>query len=148
MRSRIGNRRIGTGSSGPGNPGPCSAGRSGESQRGEGRIGCIFWLLVLVLGVIVAWEIVPIKMRSVELYEYMEDEAGLATHGRSVETIKKRILTKAQDLNIPLDKDHLHVEKHGDNIRMRASYTIPAKFPFYTYYWEFEHELDRPLYIF
>lgn len=143
MRSRIGRNGIGTASSGRRSEGGRSAG-----QRGEGRLGCIFWVLVLVLGVIVAWEIVPIKMRSVELYEFMEDEAALATHGRSVETIKNRILGKAQDLKIPLEKDNLYVERYGDNIRMRANYTIPAEFPFYTYYWEFEHELDRPLYIF
>lgn len=142
MRSRIGGNGIGTATGGR------SPGRMSAGQRGEGRLGCIFWSLVLVIGVIVAWEIVPIKMRSVEFYEFMEDEAALATHGRSIETIKNRILSKAQSLDIPLEKDKLYVERYGDNIRMRATYTIPAEFPFYTYYWEFEHELDRALYIF
>ena len=122
--------------------------RPTRGQAGEGRIGCIFWLLVLALGAMVAWEMVPIKMKSAELYDFMEDQAGVATYSRDVEAIKKRILAKAYELDIPLDKDHLLVSREGDRIRMRASYTIPAEFPGYTYNWKFEHAIDRNLYIF
>lgn len=132
MRSRIGRKRVAR-----------SAG-----QRGEGRIGCIFWVVVLAVGVIVAWEVVPIKIRSTQLYDFMEDQAAIATYDENIEGMKKRILAKAVDLKIPLDKDQLLVERYGDNIRMRATYTIPAEFPGYTYNWNFKHEIDRPLYIF
>lgn len=122
--------------------------RPTRGQAGEGRIGCIFWLLVLVVGVVIAWEMVPIKMRSAQLYDFMEDQAAIATYSRDSEAIKKRILAKASELDIPLDKDHLEVTRQGDRIRMRATYTIPAEFPGYTYNWNFRHEIDRNLYIF
>ncbi len=133
MRSRIGSKRVA---------------RRSAGRRGEGRIGCIFWLVVLAVGVIVAWEVVPIKLRSTQFYDFMEDQAAIATYDENIEGMKKRILAKAADLKIPLDKEKLLVERHGDNIRMRAAYTIPAEFPGYTYYWDFKHEIDRPLYIF
>lgn len=138
MRSRIGSELVG----------PRRPFGSRVGQRGEGRIGCIFWALVLIIGVVAAWEIVPIKMRSMEFYDFMQDQASTATYDRNTDAIKKRILARAAALDIPLDKDDLLVERHGDNIRMRATYTIPAEFPGYTYYWTFEHEIDRPLYIF
>lgn len=138
MRSRIGSRLDGR----------RSGGSAAIAERGEGRIGCIFWMLVLIVGLVVAWEMVPIKMRSVELYDFMEDQASVATYDQNTEAIKKRILAKAAELDIPLDKDTLLVERIGDRIRMRAVYTLPAEFPGYTYNWEFEHEIDRPLYIF
>jgi hypothetical protein len=122
--------------------------RPRSGHKGEGKIGCILWLLLLVIGVMIAWVLVPIKMKSVELYDFMEDQAAVATYSRDAEAMKKRILAKAFELDIPLDKDHVEVTRIGDRIRMRASYTIPAEFPGYTYYWKFEHEIDRNLYIF
>ncbi|MEM7051685.1 MAG: hypothetical protein AAF604_18605 [Acidobacteriota bacterium] len=120
--------------------------RAGE--RGEGRIGCLFWSLLLGIAVIVAWEMVPIKIRTAEFYDYMIDQAAIATNDRSEENIKRRILRKAAELDIPLDKKNLVVKRIGDRIQMRASYMIPAEFPGYTYEWKFEHEVDRNLYIF
>jgi len=122
--------------------------RPRSAQTGEGRIGCIFWLLVLIVGAVVAWEVIPIKMRSVQLHDFMEDQAAIATYNRDAEATKKRILAKALELNIPLHKDHVEVTRIGDRIRMKATYTIPAEFPGYTYHWKFEHEIDRNLYIF
>lgn len=122
--------------------------RPRRSQAGEGKIGCIFWTLLLILGAVVAYEMVPIKMRSAQLYDFMEDQASAATYDRNTEAIKKRILRKARELDIELDKDHLSVERIGDRIRMKATYTIPAEFPGYTYHWNFDHEIDRNLYIF
>jgi hypothetical protein len=118
------------------------------NERGEGRLGCIFWTLLLIIGVMVAWKMVPVKIQTAELYDFMVDQAADATYQRSEEAVTKRILAKARDLDIPLDKEHLNVEIRGDSIRMRATYTIPVKFPGYTYNWKFEHEIDRKLYIF
>jgi hypothetical protein len=122
--------------------------RPRSAQTGEGKIGCIFWLLALIVGAVIAWEVIPIKMKSVELHDFMEDQAAVATYSRDAEAMKKRILAKAAELDIPLDKDKLEVTRIGDRVRMKASYTIPAEFPGYTYYWKFEHEVDRNLYIF
>jgi hypothetical protein len=133
MQARIGRKRVA---------------RRSAAQSGEGRIGCIFWVLVLAVGALITWEMVPIKIRSSQFYDFMEDQASVATYDKNTEGMKKRILAKAVALDIPLDKDKLLVERHGDNIRMRATYTIPAEFPGYTYYWDFRHEIDRPLYIF
>jgi hypothetical protein len=113
---------------------------------GQGKIGCILWLLVLLAVVGVAAKLIPIKIRSAELYDYMEEQALFA--GRSgTETLKKRILERAQDLDLPLDKKNLKVERRGGRIQIRASYTVPVELPGYTYYWEFEHMIDRPVFV-
>jgi hypothetical protein len=123
------------------------------SQRGEGNLGCIFWTAVLAVVVLVAWKMVPVKIKSAELYDFMVDQAGYASNAsNSAPVIKKRILSKARELDLPLDKDHLTVERTSDNlggrIKMRATYTVPVDFPGYTYLWSFDHEVDRPVYIF
>ena len=35
----------------------------------------------------------------------------------------------------------------GGRIKIRATYTIPVELPGYTYYWDFEHIIDRPVFI-
>lgn len=122
--------------------------RRPQAERGEGRIGCLFWALLFIAAAVVAWEMVPVKIRSSQLYDFMIDQAAVATYNRSEEAIKKRILRKARDLDIPLHKDNLTVKRVGDSIQMRARYTIPVEFPGYTYDWHFEHEIQRELYIF
>lgn len=116
------------------------------SRNGQGKIGCILWLLVLAAVIGIAAKLIPIKIASAELADFMEEQAMFA--GRSdIATIKKRILDRAQELDLPLDKKNLSVEKRGGRVRMRATYTVPVELPGYTYYWDFEHIIDRPVFV-
>jgi hypothetical protein len=117
------------------------------AERGEGNLGCILWLLVLGLAVLITWKAVPVKIASAELYDYMDELARSAGVNTTSEEVKKAILKRAEDLKLPLDKDHVMVERNGDRLRMRAEYTVPVEFPGYTYNWRFVHELDRPIFI-
>jgi hypothetical protein len=121
--------------------------RRRTAESGEGNLGCILWALALALAVMIAWKAVPIKIKSAELYDFMVETAKFAAP-TPPEDIKKRILGKAQERDLPLDKDHLSVERIGDRIRMKASYAVPLEFPGYTYHWDFDHEVDRPIFIF
>ena len=115
--------------------------------RGEGKIGCILWALVFAVVGLVAWKMIPVKIASSQLYDYMEDESKFAA-GNTVETMKKRIIEKARELELPLKEENVTVEKPGDNIRMRAVFEVPVEFPGYTYVWKFDHQVYRPIYIF
>lgn len=113
---------------------------------GQGKIGCVLWLLLLLAFVGVCLKVIPVKIHSAELYDFMEEQAMFA--GRTnEETIKKRILDRAKDLDLPLTKKGLTVERRGGRIRMRAVYTVPIEFPGYTHYWDFEQVIDRPVFV-
>jgi len=115
-------------------------------RHGQGKIGCILWLLAVVAFVTVIWKMVPVKIATAELQDYMVEQAKFAGRA-SADTLKKRVLARAQELAIPLTAKNLKVTKTSNRVRMKASYTIPIEFPFYTYYWEFEHDVDRPVFI-
>jgi hypothetical protein len=117
------------------------------AERGEGNLGCILWLLVLGLAVMISMKAIPVKIASAELYDYMDEVARSAGVRTTAEDVKKAILVRAADLKLPLDKDHVTVTRQGDRLRMRAEYTVPLEFPGYTYNWRFVHELDRPIFI-
>jgi len=117
------------------------------AERGEGNLGCILWLLVLGLAVLISWKLIPVKIASAEFNDFMADQAQLAGVNTTAEDVKKNILQRAAELKLPLDKDHIKVERIGDRIRMEADYVVPVEFPGYTYNWHFHHELDRPIFV-
>ena len=113
---------------------------------GEGKLGCIIWLLALLAVIGIAAKLIPIKIRSAELYDFMEEQAMFAGR-RGPAELKKTILNRAVELDLPLDKKNLIVEKRAGRVRMSATYTVPVVFPGYTFNWKFEHRIDRPIFI-
>lgn len=117
-------------------------------QAGEGNLGCILWGAVLVVVLHVAWVMVPVKISSAQLGDFMEDQALVAERS-TPEQIQRRIVARAKQLDIPLEKKKVEVTKRNDTIFMRATYTIPVEFVGgYVYEWDFEHEVERPIFIF
>ena len=121
--------------------------RRRNAERGEGNLGCIVWLLVLGLAVMIAVKAIPVKMASAELYDYMEEAARSTGVNTTAEEVSKAILQRAADLKLPLTKEGLTVVRDGDRLRMRAEYVVPVEFPGYTYNWHFLHEMDRPIFV-
>jgi hypothetical protein len=118
-----------------------------RAERGEGNLGCVFWLLLLGIAVLIAWKAVPVKLQSTHLYDHMDELAKFAAANTPPDELEKRILHRAKELNIPLQKKDVNVERNGDRIYMDVQYTIPVEFPGYTYQWHFRHKLDRPIFI-
>lgn len=117
-----------------------------QFRQGQGKVGCVLWLVVLLAVVGVAAKLIPVKIRSAELYDFMEEQAMFAAR-TGTEEVKKRILLRAEELEIPLDKKNLSVERRAGRVRMRATYTVPIELPGYTFEWSFEHILDRPVFV-
>jgi hypothetical protein len=118
-----------------------------RAQAGDGKLGCILWLILVVVGALIGWKTIPVKLASSELYDFMVEQAKWAG-STSPEVIAKRIYGKSQELKLPVDPKNVSAERYGDNIRMRAVFTVPLDFPGYTYNWDFDLQVDRPIYIF
>ncbi len=98
-------------------------------------------------GVLIGWKAIPVKIATSELYDFMVEQAKWAG-STPEETIKKRIVDKARELNLPVDPKSVSAERAGDKLRMRATFTVPLEFPGYTYNWNFDLRVDRSIYIF
>lgn len=117
------------------------------TQRGSGNLGCILWGLLLVIAIMIAWKMLPVKLASAELYDFMVEQAKFAQNS-SAERIRDLILKKARELDLPVDKKDIEVSKETSRVRMRCRYTVTVEFPFYTYNWEFDHQVDRDIFLF
>jgi hypothetical protein len=117
------------------------------AERGESNLGCILWLVLLSIAVLISWKMIPVKVNSAELSDYMVEVAQFQSARNPPEELKQMILNRAAELRLPLTKDGVTVVRTGDRIRMTVDYTVPVEFPGYTYNWHFRQELDRPIFI-
>ncbi len=114
---------------------------------GGGKVGCIFWILVLIVVGTVAAKVVPVKIESAQFYDYMEEQAKFGLQARP-EAIRRQILQKAKDLDLPVKEQNLTVERTTNEIRIHCKYEIPIEFPGYTYVYKFDEKINRPLFYF
>lgn len=114
-------------------------------ERGEGQFGCVVGLALLLVAALVAYKMIPIKVKAAELRDVIVDEARSA--GRHDEKrIRKAILAKAADLELPVTEKNVSINRQSDRIRIEVTYTVPVEFPGYTYNWNFRHKTDNPIF--
>lgn len=116
-------------------------------ETGEGKIGCIFWTLVVVVLAIAGWKMIPVKIATSELYDYMVEQAKWAASTKP-EQLQKGIVAEAKRLDLPVEAENVRVVSDGSRIKMSARFTVPIDFPLRTYEWEFNLEVDRPIFSF
>ena len=116
-----------------------------KSQAGEGRVQFFFWLLVAAAAILISLRVIPVKVKDAQLVDYAVELAQFRNH-IAADRLEKDIFNKARELDIPLDRKAIKVEKFRERIRMEFAYTVALEFPGYTYNWTIEHKMDRPLF--
>jgi hypothetical protein len=119
--------------------------RRKRSERGEGQMGCIFGLVLMAIGIFIAWKLVPIKVRAAELRQEVIDQAK-AGGMRSDDRIMAAILRKAEEDNLPVTQDDVKIHRTNNNITVDVDYVVPVDFPGYKYNWEFHHHAENPMF--
>jgi len=119
--------------------------RISRRERGEGNFGCLFGLIILVLAAIVAYKVIPVKVKNAELRGVINDESKSAgTH--SDEKIRQYILAKAREDELPITADDVKISRGNNEIHVDVEYTMPINFPGYVYQWHIEHHVSNPIF--
>ena len=114
-------------------------------ERGEGRMGCLFGLVLLLIGILVAYKMIPIKVKAAEMRDVVQDEARAAGQ-HSDKLILETILSKAKSLELPIEKENVEISRRANEITVDLKYTVPVVFPGYTYNWNFHHRAENPIF--
>ena len=119
--------------------------RRTRAARGAANIGCVLWVVVLVAAGHILWKVVPVKIRTSEFYDVMQEQASFGSI-RSEQQIQYAILTRAQQLKIPVTKENLKVIRSREAVTVEAHYQITLEFfgGAYTYVWKFDPVVSRP----
>ena len=116
-----------------------------RSERGEGQFGCLVGLILLAVGVFIAWKMIPVKVKAAEVRQVVVDEAKSAgTHNDQF--IMKQILAKAREDNLPITEDDVKISRGANEITVKVNYVVPIDFPGYTYQWHIEHVATNPIF--
>lgn len=119
--------------------------RLSRREKGEGQMGCVVGLIVLALGIFIAYKMIPVKVKAAELRQEVVDEAKSAgTHGD--DKIRANILRKAREDELPVTEDNIKINRANNEITVDVEYTVPVEFPGYTYQWHIHHTATNPIF--
>ena len=114
-------------------------------ERGEGQFGCLVGLVVLLIAGLIAYKMIPVKVKAADLRETIISEARSAgQHGDA--QIRKQILAKAQQIGLPVADKDVIISRASGNISVKVSYTVPVDFPGYVYDWHFSVSAENPIF--
>jgi hypothetical protein len=119
--------------------------RRNHRERGEGQAGCLVGLVFLLLAGLVAWKVIPVKVKAAEMRDTVVDEAKSAGTHRDGQ-IMRAILRKAEDLELPISEEDVQIDRGRNDIKIEVAYTVPVEFPGYTYNWDFHIKAENPLF--
>ena len=120
--------------------------RMRRSMRGTGRVGCAIWLVIFIAIVYILAKVVPVKMRTSQFYDAMQEQASFGSIKGNA-SIQNELFNKAHELNLPLRKEDIQVVRDAVNVRVEANYTIEIHFiGGYTYSWNEHRLVVRPLF--
>jgi hypothetical protein len=103
-------------------------------------------LALLGAGIFVGVKIIPVRVNAYEFRDFIQEECRFAATRSRDEEIFKRVLDKAADLRLPLEKKNLHMQRTTHEMIISAKYeqTIDLKVTKYVY--KFDHEERAPLF--
>ena len=114
-------------------------------ERGEGRFGCLVGLVLLLIAGLIAYRMIPVKVKTADLRDTVVDESKSAgRHNDKV--IRANILHKAEQLELPVATEDIKIKRTSSYIRIEVKYTVPVEFPGYTYNWSFRHNAENPIF--
>jgi hypothetical protein len=114
-------------------------------ELGEGKLGCLVGLVLLLAAGLVAYKMIPIKVKAAELRGTVVDEAKSAGRHND-KRIKESILVRARQLELPVTENDVMVARQSGMIRVEVTYVVPVEFPGYTYQWHFRHKAENPIF--
>lgn len=119
-----------------------------RNQRGDVPVGCLVGGVVALIVVLITIKVAPIMIHVGELDKEISTLADRANRREyNDQRIRRTILEKAEQLDVPVDKKKgIDIKRTSNRIKIRVHYTIAIEFPGYTYLWDKEHYHERPLF--
>ena len=117
-----------------------------HGERGEGKVGALIALAVVGVAIFLGVKIVPVRVAAYEFRDFVEQECRYAAVRKHDDQVRKRILEKAEELEIPLDPKRLSLDRTRSEMIIKASYEQPIDLKVYTYVYKYEVNERAPLF--
>ena len=114
-------------------------------ERGEGNFGCVIGIVVLLIAGLLAYKLIPIKVKTADLRDTVMDEARSAG-AHNDNQIKNNILAKAKQLELPVAEENVKVRRQSSIVYVDVEYDVPVDLPGYKFNWHFRHTTENPIF--
>ena len=115
-------------------------------QHGGAKFKFIVTLVILGAMVFGAIKVVPVYFANYEFQDSLNSESRFALTGypkRNEEDIRDDIMKKAQDLDIPLQRDAIQVELGNGKVDISMDYSVPIDLAVYQFTMQFHPHADN-----
>ena len=116
-----------------GTPEQYSIARRCGSQRGEGKFKAIVFTVIIVIGIFLAFKLVPPYVAEYQLQDKMQEMARFGIVNRySEEQIRDNMFKVVQDLDIPAKREDIKVSVTQPLVKVSLEYAVPVDLLFYS----------------
>lgn len=116
-------QRLGTGQEPP---------SARTSQRGSSRLKLVAFLALLVAVIYTGVKVIPILVNNMQFQDAIESTARFASVNRqSVDDIRTAVLKEAQNEDIPIAANDIHVKGDGGHVEIAADYSVTVNLVVY-----------------
>jgi hypothetical protein len=103
-------------------------------------------LALLGGGAFAAAKVIPVRINAYEFRDFIQEECRFAATRNHDEEIYKRIVDKAKELRLPVDKKNIHMERTMHEMIISAKYEQTIDLKVTKYVFKFDHEERAPLF--
>jgi uncharacterized membrane protein len=97
------------------------------SERGEGKFKAIVFTAIIVVGIFLAFKLVPPYVAEYQLQDKMQEMARFGIVNRySEEQIRDNMFKVVQDLDIPAKREDIKVSVSQALVKVSLEYTVPV----------------------
>lgn len=110
----------------------------GTGERGAGYFKSVVWLAILACLVYVGIKTVPVLFREYEFQDAMQTAARYGSvNVQTADDIRDALLKQAQDMNLPVKAEDIHVTKETGNVSISAAYSVTVDLGVYQWTFNF-----------
>ncbi len=119
---------------------------SKSGERGGSKMNFILTILILVAMITAAVKIVPAYFAKFQIQDAIETESKFALTGfpkKNMDDIRDDVFKKAQDLDIPVQRDAIRVVVNNGSVEIGLDYSVPVDLYVYKFSLDFHPHADN-----
>lgn len=102
------------------------------SQRGASRFKFVAFLALLIAVIYIGVKVIPILVNNMQFQDAIESTARFASVNRqSVDDIRAAVLKEAENEDIPIAANDIHVKGDGGHVEIAADYSVTVNLGLY-----------------
>lgn len=103
-----------------------------SSERGASRLKLVVFLAILVAAIYLGVKVIPILVNNMQFQDGIESVARFASVNRqTTDDIRKAVLKEAQDEDIPIAAEDIHVKGESGHVEIAADYSVTVDLGLY-----------------